>query len=100
MRRRIARAVLFVYLMLIGLTPVGMEGHASEHEHHGQHGARHGGFVCTWMCAASPFVHTYDPQPPQRFSLSFESPVAYTEPFLKDLSISSFHIRPPPFLLS
>jgi len=99
MRQKTARAVLFVYFLLTGLTAAGMEGHAAEHARHGNHGAQHAGFLCLWMCASSTFVHTADPQPTQRFSPSFSHRVPYAEPSPRNVFVFSFYARPPPFRL-
>lgn len=95
-KQKTALVVLLVYLLLTSLIMVRAERHALKHEHHGSHAAQHASFICTWMCAASTFVHSADQKVSQRLHPSFENLTLSIEFSLKDLSIFSFYIRPPP----
>lgn len=99
-KQKTALVVLLVYLLLTSLIMVRAERHALKHEHHGSHAAQHASFICTWMCAASTFVHTDNQKQREVGHLSFEHLVFYTEGLFTNLLIFSFHIRPPPALLS
>jgi len=94
--KQIALLLALLFLISSGPMMIQGEGHALQHEHHGNHAARHATFVCTWMCAASTFVHSADQRINQTTSLFYEKPAAPVETFLRHLFISSIHIRPPP----
>ncbi|WDT73500.1 MAG: hypothetical protein MPW17_23050 (plasmid) [Candidatus Manganitrophus sp.] len=75
-------ALLFtlVYLFSTGLIMVRAEGHALSHEEHTEdHAEQHASFICTWMCAASTFVHTPGQTLDGQSTPSFESPIAKLE---------------------
>ncbi len=98
--RQTACLVLLVYLFLSGFMMVGAGSHAVTHQNGTHHAAQHASFVCAWMCAASSFVHTADPNPSQRFNPTFENLPTCASGLSDNLSILSFHIRPPPTALS
>jgi len=96
-------AVLFtlVYLFSTGLIMVRAEGHALSHEEHAaDHAKQHASFICTWMCAASSFVHTLGQTLDGRSTPSFENPIAKPEFLPRPQPLSTGTIRPPPFFLS
>ncbi|WDT70835.1 MAG: hypothetical protein MPW17_19125 [Candidatus Manganitrophus sp.] len=75
-------ALLFtlVYLFSTGLIMVRAEGHALSHEEHAEdHAKQHASFICTWMCAASTFVHTSEQTLDGQSTPSFVSPIAKPE---------------------
>ena len=95
-----AFVLTLVYLFLSGFMVIGMGEHAAEHGHDSQHTAQHASFTCTWMCAASAFVHSADPHLTEGVRPSFEKLTVYTEPFLSNISAFSFYIRPPPISIA
>lgn len=94
--RHIVLILSLIYLFLSAFTVIGAEKHALDHERRANHAAQHASFICTWMCAASTFVHSADQKVSQRLHPSFENLTLSIEFSLKDLSIFSFYIRPPP----
>lgn len=94
-------ALLLAFLFLVASVPMTIleEGHAIEHDHQqADHASHHAKLACTWMCAASTFVHSADPAVDQSFSLFYSKPTFLVAPFLTHLSVFSIHIRPPPFI--
>lgn len=95
-----ALLLTLVYLFLSGFMAVEAEQHALKHEHGADHAAHHSSLICDWMCAASSVVHSADPELTQQFIPSFVRTAVYVERFPNNLSIFSFHIRPPPVSVS
>ncbi|TAK08200.1 MAG: hypothetical protein EPO39_04870 [Candidatus Manganitrophaceae bacterium] len=95
-------ALLFtlVYLFSTGLIMVRAEGHAFRHEEPTDHAKRHASFVCSWMCAASVFVHTPEQALDRRSIPSSEGPITRPEAPARTQFLSAETIRPPPFLRS
>ncbi|MEK7306637.1 MAG: hypothetical protein AAB014_03270, partial [Nitrospirota bacterium] len=98
--KQISILITLIYLFLSGFIMIGVGGHAAEHGHSADHATQHASFVCTWMCAASSFVHSADQKPSYRFNPCFENLQVYPERVSSNISIFSFYIRPPPFFLS
>ena len=97
--KQTALLLALVYFFLSSYMTIGVERHALEHQHHANHAARHASFICAWMCGASTFVHSTDQDLDQSFRLSFASLPGFIERFVRNLTIFSFHIRPPPISL-
>jgi hypothetical protein len=98
--KQISILITLIYLFLSGFIMIGVGGHAAEHGHSADHAPQHASFACTWMCAASSFVHSADQKPGYSFNPSFEKSQVYPECVSSSIAIFSFYIRPPPFLLS
>lgn len=99
--KRTALLFTLVYLFSTGLIMVRAEGHALSHEEHAEeHAKQHASFICTWMCAASTFVHTSGQTLDGQSTPSFESPIAKPEVPPRPQPLSTGTIRPPPFSLS
>jgi len=98
--RQIACLLILVYLFLSGFMIVGSASHAVEHQHGTNHAEQHASFVCTWMCAASSFIHTDHPRPHSSLNPVFHNLPTYTQQTENNLSIFSFYARPPPTSLS
>lgn len=97
--RSIAFLLVVVYLFLSGFMMTGLAEHITLHGHSGHHDAQHTSLFCNWMCAASAFVHSADPNVEQVFTASYIVPAVYIERFFTNLTIFSWYIRPPPFHL-
>lgn len=97
--KQISILITLTYLFLSGFIMISVGGHAAEHGHSADHATQHASFVCTWMCAASSFVHSADQISCQRLNSSFESSLVYTERVSSNTSIFAFYVRPPPNLL-
>lgn len=96
-------ALLFtlVYLFSTGLIMVRAEGHALSHEEHSQdHAKQHASFICTWMCAASTFVHSPKQTLEGESTPTFETPIARAETPPRPQPLTTGTIRPPPFFIS
>jgi hypothetical protein len=90
-----------VYLFSTGLIMVRAEGHALRHEEHSEdHAKQHASFICTWMCAASTFVHSPEQTFGRQSIPSFEYSIARPEEPPRSQPLSADTIRPPPFLFS
>ena len=98
--KQTALVLTLLYLFLSGFMTLGAGGHAATHEHGTNHTAQHASFVCTWMCAASFFVHSADIHLRSGVHPSFEKLTVYTEPSISNFSVFSFYIRPPPVSIS
>ena len=98
--RRIALLLTLAYFALSGSVMIQSGVHAAVHDHSPKHAAAHASFVCTWMCAASSFVHSADPHLAEGVHPSFENLTVYSEPDRSNISAFSFYIRPPPVSVS
>lgn len=98
--RRIALLLTLAYFALSGSVMIQSGVHAAVHGHSPEHAAAHASFICTWMCAASSFVHSADPHLISGVHPSFEKLTVYTEPDRSNISALSFYIRPPPVSVS
>lgn len=93
--KKTALLLVLVYLFLSGFVMIGAAEHAAEHGHGAKHTTQHASFICTWMCAASSFVHQADQNLSQSSNPPYESLTGYIERFASNSSIFSFHIRSP-----
>ncbi|HTN42172.1 MAG TPA: hypothetical protein VMN77_00075 [Nitrospiria bacterium] len=98
--RRTALLLVLVYLFLSGFMTIGAVQHDFNHGHNADHAKQHASPACDWMCTASAFIHSADPNLTQGFNSSFESKIVYRERVFASLSIFSLYIRPPPHPLS
>ena len=94
--KQTALLVALVYFALSFAVAVRAADHGQTHSHHANHAAQHASLICVWMCAASSFVHSADPYLTRSVEPSPENPPDRNPGGMSQITITSFHIRPPP----
>lgn len=78
----------------------GVEKHAVQHGRFPHDAREHASFVCTWMCAATTYVHSVDQAIRQQFVPVFDVLTTFgTEKILLNKPLLALYSRPPPFIL-
>lgn len=95
--KKTAVGLTLVYLFLSISMTIRVESHLSEHGRHADHQVRHTSPACFWMCAATAFIHSGDPNLNQGIALSFENPIEVGQ-LSPPIFRYSNPIRPPPLL--
>jgi hypothetical protein len=98
--RSTALLLTLLSLFVSSIMMIEAGGHTLGHGHTANHASQHASFICTWMCAASTFADSEDQSLSQNVHPTFETIPISTERFFNNLSILSFHIRPPPISFS
>jgi len=96
--QKMALALAFVYFSLSLYMVVPLERHAMRHGQTPDHSEGHRSSICSWLCAASTFVHSADSAPAQDFIPSCETTLFSTKSVPLNKPLLVFHIRPPPFI--
>jgi hypothetical protein len=96
MYKKVALALVVVYLFLSGFMVADMGGHAVHHGQTSHHADQHISFICAWMCSASSFIDSDVKMISKSYNVSSEKLIDRSENPVKLSSIFSFHIRPPP----
>lgn len=98
--KQTAQFLALIYLFLSAFMPIAMERHVLMHGRNPNHAAQHATFICTWMCAASSFVHTSDQKLNRHFIPSIARQIILIDQIFHDISVLPDTIRPPPSFFS
>jgi hypothetical protein len=85
-----------IYLFLSSLMTIEGGRHVLEHGRATHHAAQHASVTCAWMCAASTFIDSGDQNLRQGTHPPFQNRAVFIERFIGNLTLFSYHIRPPP----